>query len=134
MGLSGTMRSDLFSLGVIVYEMLVGKLPYKERSPRAGKLNSYAELTYTPGKYFRKDLPVWVDAALQKALQPDPENRYEAFSEFFTDISAPNRALEADLQHRPILEKNPVLFWKLTALALLLGNLFQMFYRIFNAG
>nr|WP_321270363.1 bifunctional protein-serine/threonine kinase/phosphatase [uncultured Tolumonas sp.] len=133
MGLPGTMRSDLFSLGVIVYEMLVGKLPYKERSPRAGKLNSYAELTYTPGKYFRKDLPVWVDAALQKALQPDPENRYEAFSEFFTDISAPNRALEADLQHRPILEKNPVLFWKLTALALLLGNLLQMFYRIFNA-
>ena len=69
-----------------------------------------------------------------KELQmADPENRYEAFSEFFTDISAPNRALEADLQHRPILEKNPVLFWKLTALALLLGNLLQMFYRIFNA-
>ncbi len=133
MGFSGSMRADLFSLAVIVYEMLTGKLPYKERSPRAGKLNSYAELTYTPAKYFRKDLPVWVDAALQKALRPDPENRYEAFSEFLTDISAPNRELEAELQHRPMLEKHPVLFWKLTALALLLGNLLQLFYQIFHA-
>ncbi|WP_024870798.1 bifunctional protein-serine/threonine kinase/phosphatase [Tolumonas lignilytica] len=134
MGVSGTMRSDLFSLAVIVYEMLTGKLPYKERSPRAGKLKSYAELTYTPAKYFRPDLPVWVDAALQKALQPVPENRYEAFSEFLTDISAPNRELEAGLQHRPILEENPLLFWKFTALILLLGNLMQLFYRIFHSG
>ena len=35
MGLSGTMRSDLFSLGVIVYEMLVWQTATKERSPRA---------------------------------------------------------------------------------------------------
>lgn len=131
MGLTGNTRSDLFSLAVIVYEMLVGKLPYPERSPRAGQLKSYAELTYTSGKYYRKDLPVWVDAALKRALQPDPEQRYEAFSEFFTDISMPNRALEAKLVKQPLLEKNPVLFWKFAAIGLLIVNLVQLFVHYF---
>lgn len=130
MGVSGSSRSDLFSLAVIVYEMITGKLPYKERAPNAPQLKSYKELLYTPSKHYRKDVPVWVEAALNKALQPDPELRYEAFSEFMVDISTPNRDLESHLNNRPILERNPILFWKIIALLLLIGNIVQLFHLL----
>ena len=128
MGLTGSSRSDLFSLAVIVYEMITGKLPYKERSATAPQLKSFYEFSYTPSKHYRKDVPVWVEAALQKALQPNPEFRYDTFSEFMQDLSTPNRTLESNFQQRPVIEKNPVLFWQLIALLLLLANIIQLIH------
>ena len=57
-------------------------------------------------KHYRKDVPVWVEAALQKALQPNPEFRYDTFSEFMQDLSTPNRTLESNFQQRPVIRNN----------------------------
>jgi serine/threonine protein phosphatase PrpC len=128
MGQSGSTRSDLFSLAVIVYEMLTGHLPYPERAPNAPVLKHYRELIYTPSHHHVREIPMWVEGALAKALQPNPIHRYGALSEFEFDLHHPNRSLEAATASKPWIEKDPIKSWKLISLVLLGLNLGQIMY------
>ncbi len=108
-------HSDLFSFGVIAYELLTGKLPYgHEPSTR-----TYQRKDAVRAREHRSDLPRWVDAALLKAVAVSPANRYREISEFLHDLDHPNPKLigEEDL---PLMARNPVRFWKTTALLLAL--------------
>ncbi len=107
----GTNRSDIFSLGVIVYEMLTGHLPYKEKNIDSFKLRHYGDMKYIPARKWRADIPEWVDAALKKAVMPNPVKRYSLLSEFLHDFKTPKRDINnADFQ--PLLKRNPVLVWQ----------------------
>ncbi|MBY4678727.1 bifunctional protein-serine/threonine kinase/phosphatase [Marinobacterium arenosum] len=125
-GEPGNFRSDLFSLAVICYEMLTGELPYKEPSVKRTRLPNYGALHYIPALRHRRELPLWVEGCLRKALQANPRHRYPALSEFLHDLSQPNPQLEAQIQQQPLLEKNPLLFWRLFCALLLLLNLVQL--------
>ncbi|MCV6588466.1 MAG: bifunctional protein-serine/threonine kinase/phosphatase [Marinobacterium sp.] len=119
-------RADLFSLAVICYEMLTGKLPYRPTSGHKPRLKHYGELHYIPAIHHRPDLPHWLEGCLRKALQPDPALRYNALSEFQQDMEHPNRQLEARIRHQPLLQRDPLKFWQALALLLLLLNLIQL--------
>lgn len=126
MGEVGTFKSDLFSLAVVVYEMLTGSLPFAEKTVKQVELKSYSEMRYIPANHPRRDLPLWVEACLRKALQPNPRYRYDALSEFLQDLTVPNTKLEASVARQPLIEKNPVVLWQVLALALLVLNLIQL--------
>ncbi|HEX4916325.1 MAG TPA: bifunctional protein-serine/threonine kinase/phosphatase [Limnobacter sp.] len=130
MGESGSFQADLFSLAVVLYEMLTGHLPFAEKSVKQVTLKSYKSLKYIPARQRRIDLPLWVEACLQKALQPNPLHRYAALSEFLQDFSVPNVALESELQRQPLAQKDPMLLWKILVLVLLGLNLFQMYLHL----
>lgn len=116
LGDPGSERAEIFSLGVIAYQLLTGRLPYGAGVARLTSRADLARLRYQPAT--GPDLPAWVDRALEKAVAIDPDDRYEVLSEFIYDLRHPNPAL-AVLPRRPLYTRNPLLFWK--TLALLLG-------------
>ena len=122
--------SDLFSLGCILYFLLTGEHPYGPAFSKCRKRLDFEKLKYRPSYHFNPDIPVWVDGALEKAVKVKPEDRYEAHSKFMADMHKPNPDF-AEKNRIPILERNPVLFWKVVSgiLALTTAILLLMLAR-----
>ena len=112
-GHGGSVRSDLFSLAVIAYQMLTGQLPYGLQVSRVRSPADVNRLRYMPLRHVRPELPAWVDAVLQKALNPNPVKRQQAVSELAHDLRAPAQEF---LHQRtlPLIERHPVRFWQCT--------------------
>jgi serine/threonine protein kinase len=110
-GENGTARSDLFSLGVITYQMLTGNLPYGAQIARARTKSQLAKLRYTSAREGGREIPAWIDGALKRAVDPNPSKRYESLSEFVFDLRHPNAGY-LDTAPTPLIERNPTLFWK----------------------
>ena len=113
LGEGGSPRSDLFSLGVITYQMLTGKLPYGAEAARARTKSQIRKLRYNSALDEDREIPVWIDGALRRAVHPDPYKRYESLSEYIFDLRRPN-ASYLNPSRTPLIERNPLLFWKCT--------------------
>ena len=116
----GSYRSDLFSLGVIIYEMLTGQQPFNLSNTHRRIPKHYSEWQYHSALEHRADLPLWLDLSLEKATNPNPAGRYPALSEFYTDLCTPNQTMVDKRVHSPLMEKDPVLMWKMISALLLI--------------
>jgi serine/threonine protein kinase len=118
-GAGGSPRSDLFSLGVIAYQMLTGQLPYGAQLAQARTRSHFSRLRYKPASDENRDVPPWMDAALRRAVHIDPAKRYESLSEFVFDLRHPNQNY-LNASAPPLIERNPNLLWKCTTAILAL--------------
>ncbi len=129
LGEAGTMRSDLFSLGVITYQMLSGKLPYGTEVAKAGTKAAQRKLIYDSVLDDDREIPAWIDDMLRKAVHPDPYKRYEEVSEFIHDLRHPNQAF-LNKTRPPLIERNPLVFWKSVSFILAIAVLALVFKLI----
>ena len=120
LGESGSPRADIFSLGVIVYQMLCGKLPYGAAVPRTRTRAAQKKLQYDSLLTEESEIPAWVDDAIRKAVEPDPNDRYAELSEFVYDLHHPNQAF-LNKTRPPLIERYPVMFWKVVSFVLLIA-------------
>lgn len=121
-----SVRSDLFSLGVIVYEILTGgQFPYGEEA----NFSRARSLHYVPASRYNPAIPVWLDGCLQKAVALDAQQRYPSLSEFLYDFEHPNAQFQR--QQRPWAERDPLQFWRVVAIVSLLINLVLVIVSIY---
>ncbi len=78
-------RSDLFSLGVTLYQMLTGELPFIGES-LASLMYKIANEKHPDVRLFRPDLPSCVSRIINKALAKEPENRFQSGERFSNAI------------------------------------------------
>ncbi|MGZ8185981.1 MAG: protein kinase domain-containing protein [Methylobacter sp.] len=130
LGQRGTVKSDLFSLAVITYEMINGALPFNQDMPEKPDQMNIAKLYYVPSFYHNAMVPAWIDGALRKATSINPQFRYDDLSEFLYDLSIPNPKFLSTQEAIPLIERNPLLFWQSLAAILLLTNLLLIYLLV----
>jgi serine/threonine protein phosphatase PrpC len=106
-----SIQSEVFSLAVIVYEMLTAQEPFngKLNECRVGK--DYNKLQYTPIYELNPLVPYWIDGAVHKALSFEKSKRHGDISEFLYDLQHPNPKYKKT-PNMALIEKNPVIVWQ----------------------
>ena len=80
-------RSDLYSAGVVLYEMLTGTLPYNGDSPVAVVLQHVQSIP-TPPRAINPDIPLGMEQITKKAMAPNPDRRYPSADAMLADLDA----------------------------------------------
>ena len=84
-GLPGDHRADIWSLGVVLFEMLTGRLPFKGEYPEPMMYSIVNEEPETLSAYL-KDIPPALQSVIIKLLKKDPEERYQSITDMLGDL------------------------------------------------
>ncbi|WP_414728969.1 protein kinase domain-containing protein [Zhongshania aliphaticivorans] len=112
-------KADQFSLAAIVFEMLTAHKPYQGRLENCTTTAAFTRLEYIAASHYNPHVPLWLDAALCRALSISPELRYNDISEFVHDLQFPNPVYSKD-NFQPLLSRNPLMVWQGISLILLI--------------
>ena len=104
-------KSDVFSLAVIVFEMLTGSAPFDGKLANCRTERAYLNTRYTSTYELNPLVPFWVDGAIRKGLRYDLERRHADVSEFLHELQHPNPKYKQHYRAL-LLEKNPLRFWQ----------------------
>lgn len=77
--------TDIYSLGVVLYEMLTGRVPYQGDSAISVALKHVREKLTPPSRY-NANIPPLLEAAVMKALEKEPSKRFQSVSEMISDL------------------------------------------------
>jgi len=90
LGIRGDSRSDLFAIGVMLYEMLTGELPFGDPKT-AGGLRQRLWMDPVPPRRLRPDIPAWLQEVVLRLLEPQAEHRYPSAKHLVFDLENPGQ-------------------------------------------
>lgn len=102
-GLMTDLRSDIYSLGIVMYEMVTGRLPFDSESPVTIALKHMQEPVVPPNT-INPGISDKLNAVIMKAVSKDPIDRYQTTEEMLTDlgrIKGPNPLIYAEAAREP---------------------------------
>ncbi|HYI66764.1 MAG TPA: protein kinase [Candidatus Limnocylindrales bacterium] len=94
--------SDLFSLGVVLYEALTGRMPYEGRTPEEVSAAQAAGVV-RPASAFNDDVPERLDAAILQALRREPESRFRSAEAMAMALGDPEEATNPDTDETRVI-------------------------------
>ncbi len=120
--------SDLYALGVTLYQWLTGKLPYGEVEPFQ---KARFRRDPKPPSRLRPEVPIWLDHVVLKAVALDARLRFETAEELVLALErGASRPLAAPAS-TPLAARDPAALWKLALGVSLLFNLLLVFWMLF---
>jgi eukaryotic-like serine/threonine-protein kinase len=82
-------RSDLYSVGIVMYEIFTGTLPFRnDRDDIVATMYSHVHDLPTPPREINRNIPEPLEAVIMRAIEKDPGRRYQSATEFMSDIQA----------------------------------------------
>jgi serine/threonine protein phosphatase PrpC len=120
--------SDLYALGVTLYQWLTGKLPYGEVEPyQSGRFRRDPK---SPSR-LRPEVPIWLDHVVLKAIALDPKQRFETAEEMVLALErGASRPLAAP-GATPLVARDPSALWKIAFGVSLLFNALLVYWLLF---
>ena len=90
-------RSDIYSSGVVLYEMLTGRLPFEGESAVAVAIQHLSSIPLAP-REINPDIPEQVELICMKAMAPDLEHRYQSADAMIADLEAFRKNPEVEMK------------------------------------
>jgi serine/threonine protein kinase len=89
-GVRGDPRSDVFAIGVMLYELATGELPFGNPQTKAG-MRQRLWMDPTPPRRLRADLPEWLQEVVLRCLEPEAAKRYPSAAHLAFDLEHPEQ-------------------------------------------
>ena len=95
----GDLRSDLYALGALIYEMATGRFPFGQPEKLSG-VKKRLWRDPVPPRAIRKDIPEWLQEIILRALEVDPARRYQSAAQMIFDLTHPMQVRLTDRAHK----------------------------------
>jgi serine/threonine protein kinase len=89
-GVRGDPRSDIFAIGVMLYELATGELPFGNPQTSGG-MRQRLWMDPTPPRRLRDDLPEWLQEVVLRCLEPEAAKRYPSAAHLAFDLEHPEQ-------------------------------------------